>query len=292
MSDNRKNKKQARSGKKVSKLTIVLVCVAAVLLIQLLAMLLLMPGRNEEPAETTAPVTEAPTVPPETETIPETEPPVPETTVPEETEPVMLEHMAELYAQNPDIAAWIKIDDTRIDYPVMYTPYEPDKYLYLGFEEKYDISGTLYIDSDCTIDPQSDNIIIYGHNMINGSMFGELQNYAKEDYWRKHPVITYTTLYEEHTYEILAAVKDRVYYKYEDVFKYYQFINAMDEEHFNEAITYFKENALYDTGVTAEYGDHLITLSTCAYHEKNGRFIVVAREVTDEVQENSAETTE
>ena len=88
-------------------------------------------------------------------------------------------------------------------------------------------------------------------------------------------------MYEEKTYEIIAAFYDRVYYKYEDCFKFYQFIDAEDEAHFQEAIDYFKKTALYDTGVTAEYGDKLITLVTCAYHVDNGRFVVVAKDVTD-----------
>ena len=122
---------------------------------------------------------------------------------------------------------------------------------------------------------------LYGHNMNNGTQFRTLMSYTDKSFWEDHPVIHYSTLYETRTYEILACFRDRVYYKYEDVFKFYQFIDAEDEERFNEAITYYKENSLYDTGVTAEYGDKLITLVTCAYHTEYGRFVVVGRLVED-----------
>lgn len=205
-----------------------------------------------------------------------------ETTVPEETEPlVMLDVMAALYEENEDIAGWLKIDGTVIDYPVVFTPDDPEEYLRKNFNGFYSISGTLFIDGNCSIRPESDNIIIYGHNMQNGSMFSALMKYQDETFWKEHPEIYYSTLYEERTYEVVAAFYDRVYYSYEDVFKFYQFIDAESEEHFQEAMNYYKNTALYDTGITAEYGDKLITLVTCSYHEEYGRFVVVAREKTE-----------
>lgn len=194
----------------------------------------------------------------------------------------ILPRLAELYEQNPDLAGWIQIADTVIDYPVMFTPEDGEKYIYADFEGHFDVEGLPFIEDDCSMDPESDNLIIYGHNMKNGTMFASLMDYADKSYWEEHPVITFSTLYEEREYEIVAAFYDRVYYKYENCFKFYQFIDAEDEEHFAEALTYYKDNALYDTGVSAEYGDRLITLVTCAYHVENGRFVVVARAAADE----------
>lgn len=237
------------------------------------------PPAVEETQETSAPVE---TQPLETLATEETEAEeVTEPSIPEETEPIMLPELAEYYAQNPEIIGWICIPDTKLNYPVMYTPSDPEKYLHLSFEETYDLGGVPFLDSDCSLDPESDNLIIYGHNMNNGSQFRTLMSYTDQSFWEKHPVIQYSTLYETRTYEILACFRDRVYYKYEDVFKFYQFINAENEADFNEAITYYTENALYDTGVSAEYGDSLITLVTCAYHTENGRFVVVAKLVDD-----------
>ena len=221
---------------------------------------------------------------PEPPAPPATEPPITEASeVPVETgatEPTMLEHMAALYAQNADIVGWIRIDDTKLDYPVMYTPDDEEKYLHANFEGKVDYAGLPFIDKDCTVDPESQNLILYGHNMKNGTAFKTIMSYENEKFWEEHPTIYYSTLYEERTYEVIAAFRDRVYEKTEDCFKFYQFIDPATEEEFNGAISYFKENTSYDIEATAEYGDHLITLVTCAYHTRRGRFVVVAREIT------------
>lgn len=266
-----------------NKTVLILSCIAAALVILLIVMILLIP-KNPELPDTTEPST--------SETTEATEPPTSETTEepttePVPTEPQMLKNLAELYQQNPDLAGWIKIEGTKLDYPVMYTPDDPEKYLHLNFEERYDFGGLPFLEDACLLDPESDNMIIYGHNMNNGTMFRTLMLYTDQKYWEEHPQVTYSTLYEERTYDILAVFYDRVYYKYEDVFKFYKFIEAEDEEHFNEAIAYYKEHALYDTGITAEYGDRLITLVTCSYHHQNGRFVLVARQVVEEPAEEN-----
>lgn len=193
-------------------------------------------------------------------------------------EMVVLPKLAELYEKNSDLAGWITIPDTVVDYPVMYTPEDGEKYIYANFEGRFSAAGSLFIEDDCCMEPESDNIIIYGHNMKNGSMFGKLTDYEKEGYWKEHPIISFSTLYEEREYEIIAAFYDKVYYQHETCFKFYEFINAEDEQTFEEAMTYYRKKALYDTGVEATYGNRLITLVTCAYHIENGRFVVVARE--------------
>ena len=193
-------------------------------------------------------------------------------------ENVILPKLAELYEQNPDLAGWLTIPGTVVDYPVMHTPEDGEKYIYANFEGKFNAAGSLFIEDGCSMEPESDNIIIYGHNMRNGSMFGTLMDYEKEAYWKEHTIISFSTLYEEREYEVIAAFYDRVYYQHENCFKFYQFINVEDEEHFEEAMVYYRKKSLYDTGVEASYGDRLITLVTCAYHIENGRFVVVARE--------------
>ena len=279
-----KKKGRFESGKKkhnVSKLTVVLSCIAGALALLLLVMILMIPSL-ENNSKATKPEVPSTTRTEETQasetTFPATEPII-ETTVPVETEPVILPELAEIYADNPDLVGWITIEGTVLDYPVMHTPENGEKYLYKNINGNFDVNGLPFIEDGCSMDPESDNIIIYGHNMKSGKMFASLMKYAKKDYWEEHPTIRFSTLYEEREYKIIAAFYDRVYYKYEDCFKFYQFIDAKDEAHFEEAISYFKENAEYDTGVTAEYGDRLITLVTCAYHVKNGRFVVVAKEV-------------
>lgn len=200
----------------------------------------------------------------------------------EPSEPTMLPELAAKYEENQDMAGWITIENTRVDYPVMYTPDDEEKYLYANFDAEWDVNGLPFIDKDCSCDPESMNLIIYGHNMLNDKAFSDILEYQNEEFWKEHPVVKFSTLYEEREYEVLAAFHDRVYYKHETCFKFYQFIDAEDEEQWDEAITYYKENALYDTGVDAEYGDKLITLVTCADYEENGRFVVVARMKSEE----------
>lgn len=193
-----------------------------------------------------------------------------------ETEPVILTQYASVYEQNPDLFGWICIEDTVLDYPVMHTPDDPEKYLHLSFAGESSTAGTPFMDAKCGID--SDNYIIYGHNKKDGTMFREILQYADKSYWQEHPVIRFDTLYEQGEYEVLAAFYDRVYYADENCFKFYRFIKAADKADYDNAIQNYKEKSLYDTGVTAEYGDKLITLVTCSYHEENGRFVVVARQ--------------
>lgn len=227
------------------------------------------PMTAHSPAEASTPTAASM---PQAETVTETE----NTTIP--TEAKMLEDMAALREENSDLFGWLTIAGTKIDYPVMYTPEEPEKYLHLNFEEVYSLGGLPFIDAGCSVNPESDNLLIYGHNMQVGTMFHSLLNYEMKNYWESHPIISLKTLYEEREYEVVAAFYDRVYYTYEDCFKFYQFIDAENQQDFDEAIAIFKEKSLYDTGISASYGDHLITLITCAYHVDNGRFVVVARE--------------
>jgi sortase B len=199
-------------------------------------------------------------------------------------QPEMLPEMQELYEQNNDLAGWIKIDGTVVDYPVMYTPDDGEFYLYRTFEKEDDPTkqGCIFIDKNCSIDPRSDNLILHGHNMKNGTMFHTLIEYEDEEFYAEHKIIEYSTLYSRDNYEIVSVFLSKVYNKDEtDVFKFYQFYNAETEEEWDEFISNIKSLELYETGVTPEYGDELITLSTCEYSQENGRIVIVARRVKD-----------
>ncbi len=198
-----------------------------------------------------------------------------------EQDRTILPQLEAYYEKNQELAGWITIEGTELDYPFMYTPEDPQNFVPVDLDGNYSSSGTIFVDANCSLNPESDNLILHGHNMRDGSMFRTLLSYQDESFWEEHPVIRFSTLYEEREYEVLAVFYDRVYYADEDCFKFYQFIDAENEAEYNEAIAYYQENTLYDTGVTAQYGDRLITLSTCSYHEANGRFVVVARECTE-----------
>lgn len=187
----------------------------------------------------------------------------------------------DLYLQNNDIVGWIKIEDTKINYPVMQSKDNPNFYLKHGFDKAYTDYGCPYIQENCDVDIPSDNLIIYGHNMKDSSMFSGLMNYTDKSFWESHKTISFDTLTEKCDYEIIAAFKTVVYTDSPESFKYYQFINADTGDEFNAYITKCKELALYDTGVTAEYGDKLITLSTCEYSRNNGRMVVVAKKIAE-----------
>lgn len=187
----------------------------------------------------------------------------------------------DLYLQNNDMVGWIKIEDTKINYPVMQSKDNPNFYLKHGFDKAYTDYGCPYIQENCDVDIPSDNLIIYGHNMKDSSMFSGLMNYTDKSFWESHKTISFDTLTEKCDYEIIAAFKTVVYTDSPESFKYYQFVNADTADEFNAYITKCKELALYDTGVTAEYGDKLITLSTCEYSRNNGRMVVVAKKMAE-----------
>lgn len=287
MSKNHKYLKPKPVVPRKQKITFFALSAAIVVVVLLIALLLILMGRQEEPditEPTIAGTSEAATEP--------TTQPTEEVEVPTETERVMLPHMKELYDQNPDIIGWIKIEETKLDYPVMWTPNDKWKYDHLSFDQKYDFGGVPYLNEECDVDLPTTNLLIYGHNMTNGSQFRTIMYYQQMHYWKQHPTISFTTLYEEREYEVLAAFYDRIYYKAENCFKYYNFINPETEEEFNEGIDYFKSHSLYDTGVDAEFGDQLLTLVTCAYHVEDGRFVVVAKLIEDEPAEETTAPTE
>lgn len=183
------------------------------------------------------------------------------------------------FLENEDMAAWIVVPGTVIDYPVMWTPEDEEYYLKRDFNKKNSTAGCLLLDTDSCMDPLTDNLIIHGHNMKDGSMFGSLLKYEKEDYYEEHK---YVHLYGkdcEHIYEVMAVFRSQVFYASDTCFKFYKFFNAQTEEEFNDFYENVKEMSVYDTGVTASFGDRFITLSTCAYHVDNGRFVVVAKEI-------------
>lgn len=265
---------------------ILIAAIVVVVLLIAVVLVLIFAGRGKEvpvstePAATTEVPTEATTAPTEA------------TTVPTEAAVEMLPNMAELYAKNPDVVGWIRIDGTKLDYPVMYTPEDETKYLHANFEGSFDFAGVPYIQKSCSLDPESQNLIIYGHNMQTGTHFRPIMGYDQIQFLQAHPKIYFSTLYEEREYEIFACFYDRIKYTYEDGFRFYRFIDPETEEEFNEGIEYFKNRSLHETGITPEYGDKLIMLVTCAYHVDNGRFVVVGRLIEDEPIEETAAATE
>ena len=192
--------------------------------------------------------------------------------------PDILDEYKLLYSLNKKLIGWVKIDDTYIDYPVLQTS-SNDYYLNHNFDQEEDKNGSIFLDKDCSILPRTTNLILYGHHMNSGRMFGQLNKYSSEKFYEEHKYIQFDTIYEKGTYEVMFVFRSRIYNEDQVLFKYYQFINAESEVEFNSYMREMAEMSLYDTGVMAEYGDEILTLSTCDYYTDNGRFVVVAKRI-------------
>ena len=194
---------------------------------------------------------------------------------PQKTERML--QIEKLQEQNSDIVGWIEVEGTNINYPVLQGE-DNSYYMNHNYKKEENTYGSIFLDKDYDWSIPSSNLLLYGHNLQNGELFHDILNYKDKSYYEEHPVIRFTTEKEDSEFEIISAFYSRVYYKSEtNVFRYYYFINADNEEEYNEFIENAKESSIYDTGKTAEYGEQLITLSTCSYHTEDGRFAVVAR---------------
>ena len=192
--------------------------------------------------------------------------------------PPILKKYETLYNKNRKLIGWLKIEGCDIDYPVMQTS-NNEYYLDHNYNQEYDKNGSLFLDKDCDAAFPNDNMIIYGHHMKSGKMFGNLNYYSKESFWEDNKEFTFDTIYETGTYAVMYVFRSKIYSEEEIVFKYYQFIDATSENEFNSNMEEMANMSLYDTGVTASYGDRLITLSTCDSSEEDGRFVVVAKKI-------------
>lgn len=210
--------------------------------------------------------------------------PVPEATAepadtPEPTPEPTENPYRDSFLANSDMAAWLQIPGTVIDYPVMWTPRDENYYLKRGFDGKSNQNGCLILDTDSSLEPLTTNLIIHGHNMKSGAMFGTLSNYESEEYYQEHKNIVLYTENLRRNYEVIAVFRSQVFKKSDNVFKFYKFFQADSQEEFDEFYDNIMAMSIYDTGVTAQFGDHFLTLSTCSYHVDRGRFVVVAKEV-------------
>ena len=198
-----------------------------------------------------------------------------EETINQQTERIL--KVQKLQEENSDIVGWLEIEGTSINYPVLQGT-DNEYYMTHNYKKQKSKNGSIFLSKDYDWSIPSSNLLIYGHNLNNGTMFQELLKYEKEEFYKKHPIIRFTTNKEDAEYEIISVFKSRVYYKTEkNVFRYYFFVNANSEAEYNEFVQNAKKASLYDIDKTAKFGDQLITLSTCSYHVEDGRFAVVGR---------------
>ena len=191
----------------------------------------------------------------------------------------VLPEYKKLYEQNNDLVGWLQIKDI-INYPVMYKPEDPNFYLYRNWNKEYSKSGSIYIDGRCS--ETSNNLIIYGHKMRDGSQFGSLEKYKEKEFYESHRYIRLDTIYAKATYEVIAVAKAVVYYDYmpQDEYLFYEHVELNTQKEFENYIEHMKENSYYEIDSDAVYGDKLITLCTCDYWKENARLLIVAKKIS------------
>lgn len=187
-----------------------------------------------------------------------------------------------LYKINNDLIGWIRIENTSLNYPVVQSKIK-NYYLRKDFYKNYSSYGTPFLAEKCNINT-SENLIIYGHHIRNDKMFGFLEKYKSKEFYEENKIINFYTLNGEETistkYEIFAVFKTVVYT--DNDFKYYNYTDFNSETEFESFINKVQSISMYNTGITPKYGDKFITLSTCEYSNKNGRLVVIARNVGNE----------
>lgn len=190
-----------------------------------------------------------------------------------------LQAYAQLHAENADLAGWIHIPNTNINYPVMHTPQDGEYYLRRNFAKESSTAGTPFLDANCSVSPRSDNLIVYGHHMTDGSMFADLLQYADKAFFDAHPLIEFDTLTRLENYAVVAVFTSQDEVDSPQFFPYQQYVTFENETAFAAYQADIEARALYRSEVSFTAGDALLTLSTCEYSQENGRLVVIAKRV-------------
>ena len=190
----------------------------------------------------------------------------------------VLKKYKELYKQNKDLAGWLSIEGTVINYPVMQTGKKnADFYLHHDFEKKESDHGTLFVDARNDYVNRDTNLIIYGHNMRDGTMFGGLKSFMDQEYFKNHQKLVFDTIYEKAEYRIVAVCLSKVNYQDDHTFRYYNFLNASNKEEFQAFLANIQQLTVFDQKIDISYGDELLTLSTCNSYVQDGRLFLIAK---------------
>lgn len=200
-----------------------------------------------------------------------------ESSSPAATPQTASERYGQLAKQNPDLAGWIQIEGTSINYPVMQTPKDPDYYLDHDFQQKYSPYGVPYADSRS--DLSGGNVLIYGHHTKNEGMFGALVEYESQLFYQEHPTIFFDTLEQYGVYQIVMVVKTTALLNDPNAFDYTKAAFPSNQADFKTLIAACKKRELYQTGESVSFEDSLLLLSTCEYSQEDGRLLIVAKQV-------------
>ena len=190
----------------------------------------------------------------------------------------VLKKYKELYKQNKDLAGWLSIEGTVINYQVMKKKKKnADFYLHHDFEKKESDHGTLFVDARNDYVNRDTNLIIYGHNMRDGTMFGGLKSFMDQEYFKNHQKLVFDTIYEKAEYRIVAVCLSKVNYQDDHTFRYYNFLNASNKEEFQAFLANIQQLTVFDQKIDISYGDELLTLSTCNSYVQDGRLFLIAK---------------
>ena len=195
------------------------------------------------------------------------------------------EEYASLYDANNDFIGWINIPGTNVDYPVMQAE-DNEYYLHKDFDGNDLFAGTIFTDYEGRFGPNEmpNNTILYGHNMLYKYQFSALSNYAKDiNFLTMSPVVDFNTLYQNNKYKIFAVFKTNTNPEHGEVFEYTNYIYFKNQSEFYNYICEVMDRSMYETGIDIEYGDELLTLSTCDASTgfDDMRLVVVARKVRE-----------
>ncbi len=186
---------------------------------------------------------------------------------------------AGLVQLNSDCVGWLQIPDTQINYPVMFTPGDYDKYLRKDFEGNYLTRGLPFMAEGTQLNI-SQNYLIYGHNMHDGTAFRDLTKYLDNSWTKEHPYAYFNTASGEGIYEVMAVVISKVFNIEDECFKYYKYSGNLNEDEYNTYVYYMKKMSSYNSGIDAVYGDQLLSLSTCyKVYDENGRLVVLFKRI-------------
>jgi SrtB family sortase len=185
-----------------------------------------------------------------------------------------------LWSINNDIVGYLTVEGTGVGYPVVQGD-DNEHYLRRDFYGEQSQHGIPFMDYRVDIGRPSDNFVIYGHNMEDGQIFGELLGYKKLDFFKAHPTILFDTLYEEGEYVVFAVFLTSSGEDAGTAFAYHDFINAKTDQDFTAYVEQLKLRSLLDTGVDAKPGDTLLTLSTCTSEFADARFVIAARKLRE-----------
>jgi len=192
----------------------------------------------------------------------------------------ILPELKDIYELNHDLVGWLYIDDTNIDYPVVQNPEDRTFYLTHDFYGKSNANGQIIMEDKCDPWTPSYNLVLSGHHMNSGAMFGKLGQYKDKAYWETHKIVEFDTLMARKRYVVFAAFYSADYNENEKGFRY-----SADIQYKMDADLWLGEiqaNQIYETGIETEFGDEFITLTTCDHTRRSiGRFVVVARRIRE-----------